>query len=73
MEHRPGQRVLRLVRSWSSPPDDPRLRRPTDILMLVGASLLLTGIGFYYRAQGTVPAAPPSELGKHRRVHRLVR
>jgi uncharacterized membrane protein YbhN (UPF0104 family) len=31
--------------------------------MLVGASLLLTGIGFYYRAQGTVPAAAPSDSG----------
>ena len=55
--------MLRLVRSWSSPPDDPRQRRPTDILMLVGAGLLLTGIGFYYRAQGTVPAAAPSGSG----------
>ena len=74
LEHHPGQRVLRRVPPWSSPPDDLRLRRPTDILMLVGASLLLTGIGVFYRCQGTVPPATTTSTGRLRSASpRLVR
>jgi uncharacterized protein (TIRG00374 family) len=53
------QRLLRLFRSWSSPPDDVRQRRPTDVLLLVASLLLLTGAGLYFH--DTAPSTTPPD------------
>ena len=49
-------RFVTAFRPWSSAPDDARLRRPTDILLLIGSTLVAVGIGITLRAQA--PAAP---------------
>lgn len=56
-------RLLRLFRSWSSPPDDPRMRRPTDVLLLVGSLVLSIGIGLYFRNRPTTSSPPVSDPG----------
>ncbi|MFN8159263.1 MAG: lysylphosphatidylglycerol synthase transmembrane domain-containing protein [Candidatus Nanopelagicales bacterium] len=61
MERR--QRLLRLFRSWSSPPDDVRQRRPTDILLLLAASLVLIGLGVYFHGTTTAPTPPDADPG----------
>ncbi len=53
------QRLRRGVRVWSSAPDAPRLRRPTDILLLVGAGPVSAIIGVALHHQ---TGTPPSGL-----------
>ncbi len=63
MERR--QRLLRLFRSWSSPPDDVRQRRPTDVLLLIASTLVLVGVGFYFHdttRSSTPPDADPGTI-----------
>jgi uncharacterized protein (TIRG00374 family) len=50
------RRFVTAFRPWSSAADDTRLRRPTDILLLIGTTLLSIGIGVTLRAQA--PATP---------------
>ena len=50
------RRFVTAFRPWSSAIDDPRLRRPTDILLLIGTMLLAIAIGVTLRAQA--PTAP---------------
>lgn len=57
------RRFLRLFRSWSSSPDDPRLRRPTDVLLLVASALVLLGVATWYRAQSSPPPPPDANPG----------
>ena len=49
-------RFVTAFRPWSSAPDDARLRRPTDILLLIGSTLVAVAIGITLRAQA--PATP---------------
>ena len=49
-------RFVTAFRPWSSAPDDARLRRPTDILLLIGSTLVAIAIGITLRAQA--PATP---------------
>ena len=49
-------RFVTAFRPWSSAADDPRLRRPTDILLLIGTTLVAIAIGVTLRAQA--PATP---------------
>ncbi len=53
------RRFLTAFRPWSSAPDDPRLRRPTDILLLLGTTLLAVGIGVTLRARPPATSTPP--------------
>jgi len=54
------RRFLSAFRPWSSAPDDPRLRRPTDILLLLGSLLVSIGIGLSLRAHAPASSTPPS-------------
>jgi uncharacterized membrane protein YbhN (UPF0104 family) len=51
-------RFVTAFRPWSSAADDTRLRRPTDILLLIGTTLLAIAIGVTLRAQ---PPETPTE------------
>jgi hypothetical protein len=51
--------LLRGFRVWSSATDAPRLRRPTDILLLVGASLLAAIIGVVQRTSTSASTTAP--------------
>jgi uncharacterized protein (TIRG00374 family) len=51
------RRRLRGFKVWSSAPDDPRLRRPTDVLLLVVSLLLAAGTAVWFRNH---PAPKPS-------------
>ena len=62
-----SKRLVRLFRSWSSPPDDVRMRRPTDVLLLAVSALVLVGVGFYFHdttRSTTPPDADPGTLVK---------
>jgi uncharacterized protein (TIRG00374 family) len=50
------RRFVTAFRPWSSAADDTRLRRPTDILLLIGTTLLSIALGVTLRAQA--PATP---------------
>ena len=54
------RRFVTAFRPWSSAPDDARLRRPTDILLLIGTTLLAVGIGVTLRAQAPATSRPPA-------------
>jgi uncharacterized protein (TIRG00374 family) len=53
---------VRVFRVWSSAPDDPRLRRPTDVLLLIASGLAALGIGLYLH-NSTPPTSGPSSSG----------
>ncbi len=58
-------RFLSAFRPWSSAPDDPRLRRPTDILLLAGSLLAAIVIGSSLRDHPptvTSPSTDPSTI-----------
>ena len=55
-ESAPPHRRLRGFKVWSSAPDDPRLRRPTDVILLVVSLLLATSSAVWFRSQQ--PPAP---------------
>jgi uncharacterized membrane protein YbhN (UPF0104 family) len=56
-----GRRLVRGFRVWSSPTDAPRLRRPTDILLLVSSGVLAFGLGAIVR--NTTVTAPGTSTG----------
>ena len=53
------RRLLTAFRPWSSAIDDPRLRRPTDILLLVVSGLVTVSIGLGLRSDPPA-TTPPS-------------
>ena len=60
-----GRRFVTAFRPWSSAADDTRLRRPTDILLLIGTTLLAIGdrrhaAGAAARGRDRTRAPPPS-------------
>jgi uncharacterized protein (TIRG00374 family) len=55
-----SRRHLRGFKVWSSAPDDPRLRRPTDVLLLLLALLLAVATGFWFRGQQQPKPTTPS-------------
>ena len=61
-----ARRILRGFRVWSSAPDATRLRRPTDILMLIGAGLLSIAVAIALHHQTAPPVSvtptPPTVL-----------
>ena len=61
MERR--QRLLRLFRSWSSPPDDVRMRRPTDVLLFVLSLLVLVAVGIYFHGSTRTTTPPDADPG----------
>jgi uncharacterized membrane protein YbhN (UPF0104 family) len=57
----PSRRLVRGFKVWSSAPDDPRLRRPTDVLLLVVTVVLGTAIAITFRATAPPAATTPTE------------
>ncbi len=54
------RRLLMAFRPWSSAVDDPRLRRPTDILLLVGSTLVTMGVARSLRDHPPATTPPPA-------------
>jgi uncharacterized protein (TIRG00374 family) len=54
------RRLLTAFRPWSSAVDDPRLRRPTDILLLVGSSLVTVAVARALRDHPPATTPPPA-------------
>ncbi|HSN06674.1 MAG TPA: lysylphosphatidylglycerol synthase domain-containing protein, partial [Candidatus Angelobacter sp.] len=54
------RRFLAAFRPWSSAVDDPRLRRPTDILLLLGSASVAAAIAFSLRDHPPTTAPPPA-------------
>ena len=59
-EAAPARRRLRVFKVWSSAPEDPRLRRPTDVLLLIVSLLLAIGTGLWFHAHPAPAPAPPA-------------
>ncbi len=57
-----GRRLVRGFRVWSSPPDAPRLRRPTDLLLLLASGLLAVSLTAIVRSTTTTPPAAASDI-----------
>ncbi len=55
------RRFLSAFRPWSSASNDPRLRRPTDILLLTGSLLAAIVIAISLRDHPPTIAAPPTD------------
>jgi uncharacterized membrane protein YbhN (UPF0104 family) len=60
VEAAPTRRRLRGFKVWSSAPDDPRLRRPTDVLLLAVSLLLAIATALWFRGHQPPKPTPPA-------------